>query len=251
MRVAGGNGFKSPDFKQMYRDDWVHTGGILYFPETKISKPTRMEYQRRDRGNYFRNTYLGGWSTRGPDFRHDYYPADKFGYRLTARGQHYDAVRRYVNADSAFTRGFDISLYFTPSPLLQIKTAYSFLDSRYWDESGTLTKSELFSPHTIKASVHYQPLIAGTYKPSFMGDILWQSSQKYLSQPDGELAAFADINIAVDLPVTSIGSITIGAKNILDNDLAEWNQATGRKIFTEVTLSIYDITKPFNYYSGN
>lgn len=247
FRLAAAGGYRSPDLKQVYRDEWVHTGGIFVLSGNPDLEPERSWSVNGGAGGTVKKVFSWEINTHATRL------ADQIATRetstdsgTTARGEHYDAVRQYVNNDSAYTIGVDISLSYTISDKLRLKATYSLLNSKFWDEEGFLEESELYSPHTVKASLYYQPVFFRNYKPAFMGDIVWQSSQRYESTESGKLPAYADINVALELPVGPLGTLTVGAKNLLDKAFEEWNQATGRTIFTELKVSITDITNPFN-----
>ncbi len=247
VRAKAGGAYRAPTFKDNYRDDWVHTGGIFVLSGSTDLKPERSWGINGGIGGKTGDLFsweFGGHATKLYDQITTQEISRDTG--TTALGIHYDAVRAYVNKDSAITQGIDVSFQFEVHKSLQFKTTYSVLQSKNWDEDGTLVDAELYSPFTAKASVFYSPLLFSTYKPSFSADIVWRSAQKYTSEPDSVLADIADINAAIEFPFPSLGSMTVGGKNLLDNDSQEWNQATGRTIFAELKVSIYDITDPFN-----
>ncbi len=247
FRLAAAGGYRSPDLKQVYRDEWVHTGGIFVLSGNPGLEPERSWSINGGTGGTVMKEFsweINTHATRLVDQITTRETSTDSG--TTSSGEHFDAVRQYVNNDSAYTIGTDISLNYTIPNKLRLKAAYSLLNSRFWDEEGVLKESELYSPHTVKASLYYQPVFLSDYKPALMGDIVWQSSQRYESTASGELPAYVDINVALELPVGPLGKLTLGVKNLLDNAFEEWNQAIGRTMFTELKVSITDITNPFN-----
>jgi len=247
IRAKAGGAYKAPTFKDNYRDDWVHTGGIFVLSGNPDLIPERSWGVNGGIGGMFLENVsveMGVHATKLFDQISTQEISKDTG--TTARGEHYDAVRAYVNRDSAYTRGLDISLQYSVSSKLRVKAAYSLLESKYWNDDGILTESESYSPHTVKASVYYQSALLKNFRPSIMADLVWQSAQNYLSSATGELRAVTDINAAIEVPIMKIGAVTLGARNLLDNAYEEWNQATGRTLFTELRISIADITNPFN-----
>lgn len=251
-RVAGGGGYRAPTLRDNYRDQWVHTGGTFVLSGNPDLRPETA---------WSINGSLGGaiggefsWEAYG----HATYFFDRIATALvsndtgrTARGEFFQSQRQMVNQDSAYTRGVDLSLNYSPITDLKLSVTYSYLQSRFWDSAGRHVQSTLFSPHTVKSTFSYEANFIRLFTPSLTASVMWQDEQLLTrvegTFDDGEyMNDFFDINCAMSVDLAQFSTLTIGANNVLDNAIPEAGQGLGRTLYAQINFSFNDVTGSFN-----
>jgi Outer membrane receptor for ferrienterochelin and colicins len=244
IRASVGLGYKSPSYQDNYREEWVHTGGIFVLSGNPDLRPERSRGANAAAGGR-----VGGnltWEISGHATRlFDQITTREINSDTgrTSRGEFYNAVRSYVNADSAYTRGIDLNVRYERVSGLRLDFHYEYLQSRYWDELGDLLESSLYSPHIVTVSAVYRVNVIRRFTPTISAGVIWRDRQLY---SDGVWwPSYTDIRASVKTELLKGVHLTFGATNILDNTYQEYDQSLGRKLYVNLSASINNVLNPF------
>lgn len=230
LRASVGDGFRAPDFKELY----------LFFQNTSAGYAVVGNTALRPEQS--RSAMLGAdWATPGGYVRAQAFRNAFDGFIETVIVSAPDAplVFEYRNRDNGFTQGVELESgsNLTPSGSLRGEIGWSYLETR-----DQVTGRELLGRpmHAARAALQFPLPVAGrasltvvhTGRTPMQRD---DASGVITARRDG----FTRLDLRVSRAVRSLGiDWVLGADNLFDARPSSWAGFTGRHVYTSFTYSL-------------
>ncbi len=230
LRASVGDGFRAPDFKELYLFFQNTTAGYAIVGNTAL------------RPEQSRSAMLGAdWATpggyvRAQAFRNAF---DGFIEAVIVSAPDAPLVFEYQNRDNGYTQGVELESgsNLTPSGSLRGEMGWSYLETR-----DNITGRELLGRpmHSARATLQVSLPFAGrasltavhTGRTPMQRD---DASGAITSRRD----AFTRLDLRLSRAVRSLGlEWVLGADNLFDARPASWAGFTGRHVYTSFTYSV-------------